>query len=262
MYQKILIVISILILTLTSSSAYRIKHVKKYDGYIETIIICKDAKRTFVHKTPKGYYASTYTQFNTFEEAVKASCHNEDNTSTPVEKKVFRLKHNAKICKTIPAMERILDSIKAYHFSVSRECFTARDGDKVDAYFEYQNGNLIDSYYKVIYDDEIHYIRTNDMFINHDLAKKPKKITQSKKVKKVKKIKRAKKIKKRVKKITKKMSKVKKNVKIFHCNAKSKSAIGWAASTSLSKAKRSAIHQCSIRSTASDPCRIEKCTKK
>jgi len=250
MIHKLLLSTMIIVLSLTSSYAYRIKDVKKYDGYIETIVICSNATRTFVHKTSKGYYASTYEHYNTFEEAVKASCHNDDNTTIPVKKKVFKLKHNAKICKTMSAMERLLDSQKAYYFSVSRECFTAMDSDKVDAYYEYQNGNLIDSYYKVMYDDEIHYIRANDMFVNRDLVKEPKKIVRKKSVKKIN------------KKVKKKVSKIKKHTKIYHCNAKSKSAIGWATSSSLSKAKKSALHQCSIRSAAQDPCHIEKCTKK
>jgi len=256
MIHKLLLSTMIIVLSLTSSYAYRIKDVKKHDGYIETIVICSNATRTFVHKTSKGYYASTYEHYNTFEEAVKASCHNDDNTTIPVKKKVFKLKHNAKICKTMSAMERLLDSQKAYYFSVSRECFTAMDSDKVDAYYEYQNGNLIDSYYKVMYDDEIHYIRANDMFVNRNLVKEPKKIVRKKSVKKInKKV-------KRVKRVKKKVSKIKKHTKIYHCNAKSKSAIGWATSSSLSNAKKSAIHQCSIRSGAQEPCHIEKCTKK
>jgi len=259
MVQKLLLITMITVLALTSSYAYRIKDVKKYDGYIETIVMCSNATRTFVHKTSKGYYASTYEHYNTFEEAVKASCHNDDNTTIPIKKKVFKLKHNAKICKTMSAMERLLDSQKAYYFSVSRECFTAMDGDKVDAYYEYQNGNLIDSYYKVMYDDEIHYIRANDMFVNRDLIKKPKKIVRKKHVKKAIKIKKRVKT---IKKVTKKISRVKKHIKSYRCNAKSKSAIGWATSSSLSKAKKSALHQCSIRSAAQDPCHIEKCTKK
>ena len=258
MIHKLLLITMIIVLALTSSYAYRIKNVKKYDGYIETIVMCSDARRTFVHKTSKGYFASTYKHYNTFEEAVKASCHNDNNTTVPVKKKIFNLKHNAKICKTMSSMERLLDSQKSYYFSVSRECFTAKDGDKVDAYYEYQNGNLIDSYYKVMYDDKIHYIRANDMFVNHDLSKKPKKIVLKKNVKNT--IKNKQKVKS--KKVTKKISKVKKHIRIYHCNAKSKSAGGWANAVSLSRAKRSAIYQCNIRSAVADPCHIEKCTKK
>jgi len=258
MLHKLLLSVMMIASTLTSSYSYRIKNVKKYDGYIETIVTCSDARRTFVHKTSKGYYASTYKHYNTFEEAVKASCHNENNSTTPVKKKVFDLKHNAKICKTMSAMERLLDSQKAYYFSVSRECFTSKDGEKVDAYYEYHDGNLIDSYYKVIFDDKIYYIRANDMFIHHDLSKKLKKSAPKKNLKDT--IKDKQKIK--IKKVTKKISKVKKHIKIYHCKARSKSAGGWANAISISKAKKSALHQCSIRSAVTDPCHIENCTKK
>ncbi len=265
--HKIFLILSLSILTLSSSFAYRIKDVKKYEGYIESIIICNNGKRTFVHKVPqKGYYASTYKNFNTFEEAVKASCY-DGNRTKPTEKKIFRLKHNAKVCKSIESMERLLSSPKAYYISVSRECFTAMNVDKVEVFNEYKNGSLIDSYYKVMYDDEMHYIRRDDMFIGQNLVPKSKRkiennhkkkhIQKNKKIKKPKKKHLAKKVRKR-----KRVIKRKKHLKVYSCRAKSKSAIGWSNGTTLASAKKSALHQCSIRSKALDICKISTCTKK
>lgn len=279
-YTKFLLILSIFIFTFSSSYAYRIKKVKKHEGYIESIIMCDNGKRTFVHKVvDKGYYASTYTHLNTFEEAVKASCY-DGNITEPIEKKIYKLKHNAKVCKSIDAIERLLSSHKAYYYSLSRECFTAMYIDKVEVFNRYPNGNLIDIYYKVLYDDEIHYIRSNDMFVEDNLVPKNERLIKknrqkketsklvNKKTKKLKKKNIKKKRKKyktkkvRKKKVTKRVKKRKKYLKVYSCRAKSKSAIGWSNGTTLAKAKKSAIFQCSIRSKSSDTCKILKCRKK
>ena len=256
MFNK-LIMLTLIIATTITSYAYTVKNVKKNDGYIESIIACENGKRTFVHKTSKGYYSSTYKKFNTFESAVKSSC-KDDNALSSKQKKVFRLKHNAKVCKTQAAMERLLDSKKAYHFSVSRDCFTAMNTNKVTTFNKYKVSSLIDTYYKVLYNDEIHYIRKNDMFVQKNLLKKKQ---LQKKKKAIKKVKNKKKNKNKKSK-HKKVSKVKKASAVYHCIARSKSAVGWADSTSKKKAKRIALRQCNIRNTSQILCSIENCYKK
>jgi len=282
MHKKILFIITILLSVNVATFAYMVTDTQKYDGYSESKITCPNGRETFVHKTLQGYYSSKYERYETFRAAASSSCKEEEHLQK-LKEKIKYLKHNAKICKTANGMERLLSNVKAYYHSITHACFSAMNGDKVKLISYFDNKTLIDRYYKVKYQDKNYYVREDDITFNKKVnialpyvtpinqikpkikkSIKKQKIQLGKKKKITKKIvkRKVKKLQKRKKTIKKKRKKIKQQSISYYCRAISHSARGWSTASTLIRAKKGALHECTIRNKTPKPCWIEKCSKK
>jgi hypothetical protein len=319
MHQKILFITTVLLFITTSTFAYMVTNTQKYDGYSESKLSCTDGRETFVYKTPQGYYLSQYKRYKTFKAAANSSCA-EKKHSKYLKTRIRYLKHNARICKTINSIRRVLRSEVAYYHSRSRACFLAMNLDTINLLSYFENATLIDRYYKVEYQDKIHYVREEDVKFkkkenvsvphtaplskvekhtnkSQENIKKHKKIVnkkvKSKNIDKEKKLLKKKEnisvphtapiskvekhtnksqenIKKHKKIVNKKVKsknidkekKLQKKATVYYCRAISRSARGWSTASSLSKAQKNALHQCTILTKTPKPCWIEKCYQK
>jgi len=291
MHKKILLIIGILLSISTVTSAYMVTDTQKYDGYSESKITCPNGRETFVHKTLQGYYSSKYERYETFKSAATSSCKEKEHIQK-LKEKIKYLKHNAKICQTADGMERLLSNVKAYYHSISHACFLAMNGDKVKLISYFDNKTLIDRYYKVKYQDKNYYVREDDIkfnkkvnialpyitpisklknksektikkksVINKKIITKKQKLLKKKYKLSKKKIER-KTLLKNKKKHKKKIQKAKRKIVMYYCRAISDSARGWSTKSSIYKAKKYALHECTIRNKTPKPCWIEKCSKK
>jgi hypothetical protein len=141
--------------------------------------------------------------------------------------------------------------------------------DTINLLSYFENATLIDRYYKVEYQDKIHYVREEDVkfkkkenvSVPHTapISKVEKHTNKSQEnIKKHKKI-----VNKKVKsKNIDKEKKLQKKATVYYCRAISRSARGWSTASSLSKAQKNALHQCTILTKTPKPCWIEKCYQK
>lgn len=75
------------------------------------------------------------------------------------------LKSHAKICRTQGGIERLLDNSKSYN-NPSSSCFILMQSKKVEVLSHHKNTGLIDTYYKIYYQNTVHYVRARDISID------------------------------------------------------------------------------------------------